>query len=99
MRASMVMVMLLCAGGAEARGGGGHSGGGHFGSSHTSASTYGYGTGAKSESNYVHSYTKRDGTYVEPHNRSTQDGTKTNNWSTKGNVNPDTGKPGTKSAY
>jgi len=41
-------------------------------------------------------YTKKDGTYVAPHHRSAPDGSKSNNWSTKGNENPYTGKPGTK---
>jgi len=44
----------------------------------------------------VRGYTKKDGTYVAPHQRTTPDNTKGNNWSTKGNVNPHTGKPGTK---
>lgn len=55
-----------------------------------------YGTGSKSSSNHVGGYTKRDGTYVAPHNRSTGDHTKNNNWDTKGNYNLDTGKAGTK---
>ncbi len=47
---------------------------------------------------HVKGYTRKDGTYVAPHYRSAPDGTKSNNWSTKGNVNPYTGKAGTKSA-
>ena len=43
----------------------------------------------------VKGYTRKDGTYVAPHNRSAPDGNFQNNWSTKGNVNPYTGKPGT----
>ena len=64
--------------------GGGHS----HGSSHD--------TGAKAERSHVSGYTKKDGTYVAPHDRSTPDNTKNNNWSTKGNDNPETGKAGTK---
>lgn len=45
---------------------------------------------------HVHGYTKKDGTYVAPHERSAPNGTKSDNWSTKGNVNPYTGKEGTK---
>ena len=45
----------------------------------------------------VRPYTKKDGTRVEGHRRTAPDNTKMDNWSTKGNVNPDTGKPGTKS--
>jgi hypothetical protein len=44
---------------------------------------------------HVKGYTKKDGTYVAPHYRSAPDGNKSNNWSTKGNVNPYTGKAGT----
>jgi len=44
----------------------------------------------------VKGYTRKDGTYVQPHNRSAPDGNFNNNWSTKGNVNPYTGKEGTK---
>ena len=44
----------------------------------------------------VGGYTKRDGAYVAPHQRTAPDGSKMNNWSTKGNINPYTGKQGTK---
>jgi hypothetical protein len=47
----------------------------------------------------VDGYTKRDGTYVQPHHRSVLDGDRSNNWSTRGNVNSYTGPPGTKSPY
>jgi len=48
---------------------------------------------------YVHGYTRKDGTYVAPHYRSDPDSSKLNNWSTKGNTNPYTGKEGTKDPY
>lgn len=44
----------------------------------------------------VHGYTRKDGTYVAPHMRSRPDGNLSNNWTTLGNVNPYTGKPGTR---
>ncbi len=44
----------------------------------------------------VRGYVRRDGTYVQPHYRSNPDGNFYNNWSTKGNVNPYTGEPGTR---
>jgi hypothetical protein len=44
----------------------------------------------------VKGYTRADGTYVAPHMRSSPNGTVSDNWSTKGNVNPYTGKAGTK---
>ena len=69
-----------------ARGGGGsHSGGSHSSSSHTNG-----------EAHNVKDYTKRDGTSVESHRQTNPNGTKNDNWSTQGNVNPDTGKAGTK---
>jgi hypothetical protein len=45
----------------------------------------------------VRGYTRSNGTYVAPHQRSNSDNTYTNNWSYKGNVNPYTGKVGTNS--
>lgn len=65
-------------------------------SSTTKAETKAEGTGAKAEHEHVDAYTKKDGTVVKAHDRTTKDDTKDNNWSTKGNVNPETGKPGTK---
>jgi hypothetical protein len=47
----------------------------------------------------VRGYMRRDGTYVQPHMRSAPDGTKLNNWSHSGNVNPYTGKVGTNNDY
>lgn len=44
----------------------------------------------------VNGYYKSNGTYVQPHYRSNSDGDKSNNWSTRGNINPYTGKFGTK---
>lgn len=48
---------------------------------------------------YVQGYTRKDGTYVQPHHRSSPNSTTTDNYSTQGNVNPYTGQPGTKPAY
>lgn len=44
----------------------------------------------------VKGYNRRDGTYVQPHYRSDPNSNKYDNWSTKGNVNPYTGREGTK---
>src|SRR5258706_10041350 len=44
----------------------------------------------------VRGYTKKDGTYVAPHQRSAPDGNFDNNWSTKGNVKPYTGEESTR---
>jgi len=46
----------------------------------------------------VRGYYRKDGTYVRPHYRSKPDGNFNNNWSTKGNTNPYTGKKGTKTS-
>ncbi len=63
----------------------------------------GKGGGSKSHASRAHTgspmsvrghVTKR-GSYVQPHKRSAPDKSKSNNYSTKGNVNPYTGKPGT----
>ena len=45
---------------------------------------------------YVRGYYRKDGTYVQPHYRSSPDKSYNNNWSTKPNVNPYTGKRGTR---
>jgi len=57
----------------------------------------GSGPSSKGGSTSVRGHTRRDGTYVAPHHRTNPDGNRSNNWSTKGNQNPYTGKPGTRS--
>jgi hypothetical protein len=47
-------------------------------------------------SNSVQGYTKKDGTYVAPHQRTNPNGTQRDNWSSKPNYNPYTGKEGKK---
>jgi len=47
-------------------------------------------------SHAVRGHTTKKGVYVPPHRATNPDHSKLNNWSTKGNVNPYTGKPGTK---
>lgn len=44
-------------------------------------------------------YIKKDGTYVAPSRATNPNSTKTDNYSSKGNVNPYTGKEGTKDPY
>ncbi len=44
----------------------------------------------------VRGYYRKDGTYVAPHYRSSPDSSYNNNWSTSPNVNPYTGKQGTR---
>lgn len=50
-------------------------------------------------SNHVDGYTRRDGTYVEPHRRTNPDNSRTNNWSSEGNINPYNGREGTVDPY
>ena len=74
------LALVLCTGYSEA--------GGKRGSSR------GPGTGSSSSGTRVRSYTRSNGKKVESHRRSSADGQFKNNYSTKGNVNPSTGKPG-----
>jgi hypothetical protein len=48
---------------------------------------------------HVRGYYKKDGTYVQAHERSSPNDTTSDNYSTRGNVNPYTGQPGTKDPY
>ena len=48
---------------------------------------------------FVNGYFRQNGTYVQPHMRSSPDGNPFNNYSTRGNVNPYTGVPGTHDPY
>lgn len=67
-------------------------GGGHSGSYHSSPSrSYSIGS-----SHSVRSYVKRNGTYVPRSHATNPNKSKYDNWSTRGNVNPYTGKRGTK---
>ena len=47
----------------------------------------------------VKGYFRSDGTYVPGHYRSAPDGNPWNNYSTRGNINPYTGKPGNVDPY
>lgn len=44
----------------------------------------------------VNGYTRSNGTYVQPYERTAPDNTRSNNYSTQGNINPYTGQQGTK---
>lgn len=45
---------------------------------------------------YVRGYVRSDGTYVAPHMQTAPDSSVYNNWSTRPNVNPYTGREGTR---
>ena len=47
----------------------------------------------------VQGYTRANGTYVQPYVRTAPDNTRENNWSSKPNIDPYTGKEGTKNPY
>lgn len=51
---------------------------------------------ARKGSHRVKSYTTKSGKYVQSHRKTNPNKTKSDNWSTKGNVNPHTGRRGTK---
>ena len=57
------------------------------------------GSSSSGGSHYKSGYVKKDGTYVPPSRATNPNGTKLDNWSTKGKVNPYTGKEGTKDPY
>jgi len=50
-------------------------------------------------SHHVSGHVTKNGTYVAPHQATNPNDTKADNWSSKGNVNPYTGKEGTKDPY
>jgi hypothetical protein len=47
----------------------------------------------------VGGHIRKDGSYVQPHHRTKKDSTTYNNYSTKPNQNPYTGKKGTRDPY
>lgn len=55
--------------------------------------------GAEAASRYQRGYAKRNGTYVSGHYKTRSDSFRSNNYSTRGNINPYTGKRGTKDPY
>jgi len=61
-----------------------------------SSSKVGPGTGPKSSSTSVRGHVRKDGSYVPQHRRTNPDKNFNNNWSTKPNSNPYTGKEGSK---
>ena len=48
---------------------------------------------------HVNGYTRRAGTYVAPHYRSSPNRTTLDNYATRGNVNPYTGQVGTRNPF
>jgi hypothetical protein len=85
---AVTFISVLASDGACARGGGGGHGSGGKSTGTTSGTAH-----------YVQGYTRSNGTYVPGHYATNPNSTKLDNYSTKGNTNPWTGKPGTKSPY
>ena len=56
-------------------------------------------SGSYGGSHSVSGYVRSNGTYVAPARATNPNGTKTDNWTTRGNVNPYTGKAGTKAPF
>ncbi len=54
---------------------------------------------ALAQSVSVRGHIRKDGVYVPPHTRSAPNSTTLDNWSTKPNVNPTTGRAGTVDPY
>ena len=54
------------------------------------------GSAAFAADHAVRGYTRADGTYVQPHMQTNPNSTTSDNYSTRGNVNPYTGEAGTK---
>jgi hypothetical protein len=55
-------------------------------------------TGSNPNSHPVQGYTAPSGAYVQPHQQTNPNSTQTDNYGTRGNVNPDTGAVGTRNA-
>lgn len=64
-----------------------------------SRSHYTYKSSYKPTTIHVTGYTRSNGTYVQPHYQTTPNQTKADNWSSRPNVNPYTGKAGSKDPY
>lgn len=54
---------------------------------------------ALAESVRVRGHVRKDGVYVPPHSRTAPNSSKLDNWSTKPNTNPTTGKAGSVDPY
>jgi uncharacterized protein YdeI (BOF family) len=63
----------------------------------TAASAQNYGFGSNSSNHAVSGYTRSNGTYVPPSHATNPNNTTTDNYATRGNVNPYTGQTGTRS--
>ncbi|PVZ52204.1 hypothetical protein C9422_31525 [Pseudomonas sp. B1(2018)] len=83
---AVMAAVVLLSGNAFARGN-------SYGGNSSYKSSYSYGNRSD---HTISGYTRSNGTYVRPSHATNPDSTKNNNYSTKGNLNPYTGKYGTK---
>lgn len=84
----LLVSLFLVTPGFAKKGGGSHN---HSSRSYSSSKSHG-----SSKTTNVRGYTKKDGTYVAPHKRTSPNGTQRDNWTSKPNQNPYTGKDGSK---
>ncbi|EJN22048.1 hypothetical protein PMI36_03331 [Pseudomonas sp. GM79] len=89
----MKRVLILAAAMALTLSGNAFARGSSFGGHTSYKSSYSY--GSRSD-HAISGYTRSNGTYVKPSHATNPDFTRNNNYSTKGNLNPYTGKFGTK---
>lgn len=68
----------------------------YYGQSNRNSYGNGFGTGSNPNSHYVSPYTRSDGTYVAPHYQTNPNNTQSDNYGTRGNLNPYTGQYGTR---
>ena len=61
---------------------------------HSDYGSWDTGSGSNTQSERVEGYQRRDGTVVQPYERTKADNTLDNNYGTRGNENPWTGKKG-----
>lgn len=85
MKTAIVLVAACALSMGAAAKGGGHSGGSHSGGGRVSSSSHS-----------VRGHVTKNGTYVAPSRATNPNGRRSDNYSQKGNVNPYTGKEGTK---
>ena len=77
----------------------GHSGSNSHSASHSTSGFHKNSNNSASTGtadHIVHGYVRKNGTYVSPYHATNPNHTKNDNYSTKGNINPYTGKAGTK---
>lgn len=65
-------------------------------STSAASAQYGFGTGSNSRSTYVQPHTNSTGTYTGGHYRTAPNQTQYDNYGTRGNYNPNTGRTGTR---